>query len=132
MRPMLNDSLATALCKIMNAERAGKREVVLTQNSKMLKQVLEIMNRQQYLGSYEEVRTHQGGLLKVHLLGNINRCGVIKPRFSTKKTQFEKWEKQYLPAKDFGIIIVSTPQGMMTHSEAKEKLTGGKLIMYCY
>lgn len=129
---MLNDSLAAALCKIMNAERVGKREVMLKQPSKILKKVLEIMNSRQYLGSYEELGAQQKSLLKVHLLGNINRCGVIKPRFSAKRTQFEKWEKQYLPAKDFGIIVVSTPRGMMTHTEAKEKLTGGKLIMYCY
>ncbi len=129
---MLNDHLAVALCKIMNAERAGKREVMLRQASRLLREVLGIMNRQQYLGSYEELQTHQGNLLKVHLLGNINRCGVIKPRFSTKRTQFEKWEKQYLPAKDFGILVVSTPQGIMTHSEAKEKKIGGKLVMYCY
>ncbi len=129
---MLNDPLAAALCKIMNAERVGKRDVMLRQPSKMLKKVLDIMNRRQYLGSYEDLGTQQKNILKVHLLGNINRCGVIKPRFSAKRTQFEKWEKQYLPAKDFGIIVVSTPTGMMTHTEAKEKLTGGKLIMYCY
>ncbi len=129
---MLNDHLAAALCKILNAERAGKREVMLRQASRLLREVLGIMNHQRYLGSHEELQTHQGSLLKVHLLGNINRCGVIKPRFSTKRTQFEKWEKQYLPAKDFGILIVSTPQGIMTHSEAKEKKTGGKLVMYCY
>ena len=32
----------------------------------------------------------------------------------------------------FGIILVSTPQGIMTHDQAKEKKTGGKLLAYCY
>jgi len=62
----------------------------------------------------------------------MNNCGVVKPRFSTKCTNFEKWEKRYLPAKDFGIILISTPKGIMTHIEAKEKKLGGRLIAYCY
>ena len=90
------------------------------------------MNENNYIGSFEEIDDGKGGVLKINLLSNINKCGVIKPRFSTKQNGFEKWEKRYLPAKDFGIILVSTPQGIMTHSDAKEKSTGGKLLAYCY
>ncbi len=129
---MLNDQLAAALAKIMNAERVGKREVLLRPASRMIKQVLSIMNANSYLGTFEELADEKGGVLKVSLLGNINKCGVIKPRYSTKRTQFEKWEKRYLPAKDFGIIVVSTPSGVMTHNLAKEKQIGGKLVAYCY
>ena len=129
---MLNDPLAAALTKVINAERVGKREVVIRPASKMIKKVLTIMNEHHYLGSFEEIVDEKGGVLKVNLLGNINKCGVIKPRFSSKKTDFEKWEKRYLPAKDFGFILVSTPQGILTHSSAKEKGTGGKLLAYCY
>jgi len=129
---MLNDPLAAALAKILNAEKVGKREVVVRPASKMIKKVLTIMNEHNYLGSFEEVINDKGGVLKINLLGNINKCGVIKPRFSTKIKDFEKWEKRYLPAKDFGIIVVSAPKGIMTHNKAKEKDTGGKLLAYCY
>ncbi len=116
----------------MNAERVGKREVALKPVSKMMKQVLEIMNEHHYVGSYEETQDGQAGLLKINLLGNINKCGVIKPRFSAPYRAFEKWEKRYLPAKDFGILVVSTPLGVMTHIQAKEKKMGGKLLAFCY
>ena len=129
---MFNDPLAAALTKVLNAERIGKREVVIKPASSIIKRVLTIMNEQGYIGSFEEVEDGKGNILKVNLLGNINRCGVIKPRFSTAKDQYEKWEKRYLPAKDFGVIMVSTQQGLVTHSAAKEKQTGGKLIAYCY
>ena len=66
------------------------------------------------------------------MAGSINKCGVIKPRFSVKKNEYEKFEKRYLPAHGFGIIIVSTPKGLMMHDEAIEKGLGGKLIAYCY
>lgn len=129
---MMNDPLAAALTKMINAERVGRKEVVIKPASKMIKTVLTLMNEHNFVGSYEEVEDGKGGFLKVNLLGNINKCGVIKPRFSTKQNGFEKWEKRYLPAKDFGIIVVSTPKGLMTHSKAKETRTGGRLIAYCY
>jgi small subunit ribosomal protein S8 len=129
---MLNDPLAAILSKIMNAEKVGKKEVVIKPASKMIKTVLSIMNEHNYIGSFEEVSPLHGGELKVNLIGNINGCGVIKPRFSTKNNQFEKWEGRYLPAKDFGIVIVSTPAGILTHYQAKEKKIGGKLLAYCY
>ncbi len=129
---MLNDPLAAALAKIMNAEKVGKREVVIRPASKMIKLILQLMNERRYLGSFEEVNDGKGGYLKVNLLGNINSCGVIKPRFSTKFRNVEKWEKRYLPAKDFGVIFITTPQGITTHLEAKDKQTGGRLLAYVY
>jgi len=37
-----------------------------------------------------------------------------------------------LPAKGFGIILVSTNQGILVHSQAREKNLGGRLLAYCY
>lgn len=129
---MQNDPLAACLAKLFNAERVGKREVVVRPASKMIKTILGIMNDHRYLGSVEETADDKGSWLKINLLGNLNKCGVIKPRFAAKNTEYEKWEKRYLPAKDFGILIVSTPQGVMTHTQAKEKKIGGRLLAYCY
>lgn len=129
---MLNDPLAAALSNILNAEKNGKRTCYVKLSSLTIKKTLELMNEHHYIGMFEEKEEGKGKNLTVHLLGKINKCGVIRPRFSAKVTQFEKWEKRYLPAKDFGIIIVSTPNGIMTHIQAKEKKTGGILIAYCY
>lgn len=129
---MLNDPLAAVLSKILNAELVGRREVVVRPASKLVKKILSLMNDHGFLGSFEETEDGQGKILKVYLMGNINKCGVIKPRFSTKRRSMEKWEKRYLPAKDFGLIFISTPKGVMTHREAREKNIGGRLLAYCY
>ncbi len=129
---MLNDPLAAAMAKIMNAEKVGKREVVIRPTSSLLKRVFGLLQEHNYIGSFEEVVDGNVAVLRVNLLGNINKCGVIKPRFSTKRLEYEKWEKRYLPARDFGVIVVSTPHGVMTHIQAKEKNTGGKLLAFCY
>ena len=129
---MFNDPLAAALSKIFNAEKVGRQEVHIKPASRLLQEVLGIMRDHRYIGSYELIEESQGKQLKLQLLGNINRCGVVKPRFSTKRTSYENWEKRYLPAKDFGIILVSTPRGIMTHVQAKQAGLGGKLLAYCY
>ena len=128
----LNDPLANALSSIKHAEEKGKKECLIKPVNKTIKKVLDILNENNYVGKYEIIDDGRGGMLKINLLGQINKCGVIKPRFSAKKDDYEKFEKRFLPAKDFGIIIVSTNKGIIINNEAKEKKIGGKLIAYCY
>lgn len=128
----LNDPLAGVLSHIMNCERLGKDMAIVSPSSSLIKKVLKIMKDNRYIGSFEEVEDGKGKILKINLLGMINRCQVIKPRYSVKSDDFEKFEKRFLPAKDFGIIVCSTSKGLMKHSEAKEKGIGGRLICYCY
>ena len=128
----LNDPLANVLSFIQLYERKGKREVLTKNNSKLIKKILTILNEKGYVGGYEEIADAKGNLLKINLLGSINKVGVIKPRFKVKNDEYEKYEKRYLPAKDFGVLIVSTNQGLITHIEAKEKGIGGRLVSYCY
>ena len=127
----LNDPLSNVLSHILNCEKAGKKECIVKPSSNTIKKVLQIMKENKYIGDFKE----EGGVkgyLKINLLGRINKCGVVKPRYSVKKDQIEKYEKRFLPAKDFGIIIISTNQGLITHHKAKEKDLGGRLVSYVY
>ncbi|MBC8500461.1 MAG: 30S ribosomal protein S8 [DPANN group archaeon] len=128
----LNNPLANVLSFIQNYERLGKKDLITKNNSKLIRKILEIMQIEGYLGSFEEIKDSKGDLLKINLLGNINKTNVIRPSFQIKLNEFEKFEKRYLPAKDFGILIISTSKGLMTHNEAKEKHLGGKLLSFCY
>lgn len=129
---MLNDTLSIALSNIKNAERIGKESCIIRYSSKVIKEVLTIMNKNGYVGDFKEVDDGKCKLLIVNLLGKINNCGGIKPRFSVKRNDYEKFEKRFLLAKDFGIIIISTPKGIMTHKDAKKENTGGKLLSFVY
>jgi small subunit ribosomal protein S8 len=128
----LNDNLANVLSNILNHEKLGKSEITIRQSSKLIKETMSILNKNKYVGAYTSAKDNRGEILKLSLIGRVNECGVIKPRFSVKRNGFEKFEKRFLPAKDFGILVVSTSKGLMTHLEAREKGLGGKLIAYCY
>lgn len=129
---MMNDTLATALSAINNYDCVGKKMIIINPTSKVIERVLKILNEQGFVGAFERITGEKGGYLRLHLLGTINKCGVVKPRFSAKIDDFEKFEKRFLPAEGVGLLIVSTNEGMMTHYEAIEKNLGGRLIAYCY
>jgi len=126
------DTLANALSTIMNNEVRGKTECVIYPASKLIIAVLNIMKKSGYIGDYEFIDDGKGGKIVAKLSGRINKVGVIKPRFSVKKDEFEEWERVYLPSRDIGLLIVSTPQGVMSHIEAKQKGIGGVLLAYVY
>jgi len=126
------DTLANGLTTIVNNEMRNKRECVISPASKLLGRVLRIMQLNGYLGEFEFVDDGRSGKFKVQLLGRINKCGAIRPRFSVKVDRLEEWEKKFLPSRDVGLMIVSTPKGVISHREAIEKHDGGKLLAFVY
>ncbi len=129
---MLNDPLANVMSSIMNNETIGRSECLIKPVSNVVRTILKVMKDNSYVGDFKEIEDSRGNYIKLNLIGSINKCEVIKPRHSVKVTDFEKFEKRYLPAKDIGILFLSTSKGIMTHYDAKSKKLGGKLLAYCY
>jgi small subunit ribosomal protein S8 len=126
------DPISDALTNIKNSENATKKQCILRPASKLMGEILKVMQDKGYIGTYEHVDDGRNGLYKVELAGRINECRAIKPRYSVKKDGYEKYEKRYLPSRDIGILVVSTPQGVVSHREAKAMKTGGRLLAYIY
>ena len=101
----LMDPLADALTNIRNNERQVNGHCTISPASKLIGRVLSTMQKENYIGEFEFIDDNKAGKFEVELEGNINQCGVIKPRHAVKKDEFEKFEKRYLPAKNFGILI---------------------------
>jgi small subunit ribosomal protein S8 len=129
---MQNDPLSDALVAMKNAERSGKSTCELRPASNLLGRILKVMQEADYIGPYEFVEDGKSGVFRVRLTGRINECGVIKPRYNVQRTEFEKWESRYLPGRDFGTLILTTTSGVVSHYQAKELGTGGKLLAYVY
>lgn len=126
------DPLSNALSTINNNETRHKRECVIWPASKLVGQVLRVMQKNGYIGEFEYVDDGRAGKFKVQLLGRINKCGAVRPRFSVKLKDMEQWEKRYLPASNIGLLILTTPRGVVSHREAKENRLAGQLLAYVY
>lgn len=128
----MNDPISNALTTILNAEKKGKSTCTIKPFSNLVVSILELMKTNGYISEFNSVSNARGGSVLVKLNKNINECGVVKPRFSFTKKNYEMFEKRYLPAKGLGFFVVTTSKGVMTHKEALDKGIGGKLIAYCY
>jgi small subunit ribosomal protein S8 len=128
---MKYDLLSDVLSAIKNGDNAGK-EYTITPSSKLIKNVLFILQKHKYIGDFEYIDDKHGGKFKIQLIGKVNDCRAIRPRYHAKVDDYEKFEKRFLPAAGMGLIIVSTSRGLMMHSEAKEKCIGGTLLMFVY
>lgn len=124
---MSHDVVADALSKIMNAKRANKSVVSVKHHSKVLLAVLALAKLRGYIKHYEIT----SGVLEIEM-DKLNACGAIKPRFAVTSKEIARFLPRYLPAKGLGIVIVSTPKGLMAHTTAQEKHTGGSLLAYFY
>lgn len=128
----MTDPLADALSHMKNTENAGMLTCIVKPASKLIGKVLRLMQEHGYIGEFEFIDDGKSGKFKVKLLGRLNDCGVIRPRHPVGKKDFEKFEKRYLPASGFGVLAVTTPEGVMSHYQAKERDIGGRLLAYVY
>lgn len=124
--------ISDLLSHVKNGEAVGKQEVNFRPTSSSATEVLKLMQQNGYIGEFEIIEDGRGKTYKIRMLHKINACNAISPRTPVKASEIEKWERRFLPAQGFGIVMLSTPKGLLTHKTAKEKGLGGRLIAYIY
>ncbi|KAK1408443.1 hypothetical protein QVD17_40222 [Tagetes erecta] len=125
---VLNDALKS----MYNAEKRGKRQVMIRPSSKVIIKFLMVMQKHGYIGEFEYVDDHRSGKIVVELNGRLNKCGVISPRFDVGVKEIEPWTARLLPSRQFGYIVLTTSAGIMDHEEARRKNVGGKVLGFFY
>ena len=123
---MSQDIIADVLNQVMNVKKARKQSLAVNKNSKLLRNVLDILKKHNYLDYNAE-----GRIIEIEIK-NLNEVKAIKPRYTVSVKNINKYVRRFLPAKNFGFLIVSTNQGLMTHEESEEKNLGGCLIAYVF
>jgi len=126
---MSQDIVADALNMMKNTKKARKEVVVVKRMSNLLIEILKIMKQKKAIKKYK-INSNEKTIEIT--LNKLSECNAIKPRFTVNKSQIEKYRRRFLPARDIGILIVSTNKGLMTHEEAIKENVGGCLIAYFY
>ena len=127
---MAQDIVADALNQIMNSLAVGRGEVRIKRTSKFLLRLLEMMKSRGHINfSIEGDEKKPEVVVKII---KLNVCRAIKPRYFVAVSDIDKYLRRFLPSRKFGVLVVSTNQGLMTHQEAEEQNLGGTLIAYFY
>ena len=127
----MTDHLADALNTIKTHELVGQN-VCTVRYTKLIGEKLKVLKDHSYLKEFKKIENGRGDLYEISLDGRINDCGVIKPRTPVKRYAWAQKEQQYIPGYGVGLLIVSTPNGIMTNADADKKHIGGRLLAYVY
>jgi len=126
------NTIADGMCALKNAADGGKSSGIIEPASKLRGAMFRIMQEAGYINGFEFIEDGRGGQFMVHLSGRMNRCGAISPRYSVQLSELEYGETQFLPGKNFGLLILSTSKGVITHEQARREGVGGELLGYVY
>ncbi|THG09763.1 hypothetical protein TEA_019728 [Camellia sinensis var. sinensis] len=108
---VLNDALKS----MYNAEKIGKRQVMIRPSSKVIIKFLLVMQKHGYIGEFEYVDDHRSGKIVVELNGRLNKCGVISPRFDVGVKEIEPWTARLLPSRQD--ISLASPLFFFSHKD---------------
>ena len=124
--------LANLFVTLYNTGARRKRQCTIYPTSSLAIEVLKTLQKDGYIESYEHIEDKRGGKFTIELGAKITKCGAISPRFRVSNDEYTFWERQYLPAYNRGMLLVTTNQGVMSHHTAAEKGIGGFLIGYVF
>ncbi len=125
----MTDPLGDMLTRIRNGQQARK-DSVLTPASKLRAHVLDVLQREGYIRGYseEELAGHKG--LRIELKYFEGQPAIQHLARVSKPGRRVYSASRELPRirNGLGTIIVSTPRGVLSDSEAREHNVGGEVL----
>jgi len=126
----LSDTIADTLTRVRNAVR-NRSEHVDCQNSKICAGIAKVLQDEGYIEGYDVIDDGRQGILRINL-----RYGPSgEPIISTLKRYSRPGRRVYSKVADLprplgglGIVIVSTPKGVLSDRQARTENVGGELL----
>ena len=125
----MQDPIADMLCRIRNGQQAKHQQITLV-SSNLKEEIAKVLKDAGYIADYETqpLENNQKNLT-LHLKYYQGRPVIERiKRISRPGLRVYKSVKQLMAIPGFGIAILSTPKGVMTHVKAKAEGVGGEVI----
>ncbi len=128
------DPIADMLTRIRNAN-SSKHKTVDVPASKMKKSIADILYREGYIASFEEIQDSNQGVIRISLKYDEKGARVIEGLKRISKPGLRIYaSKEELPKvlNGLGIALISTSKGIKTDKEAREEGLGGEVLAYIW
>lgn len=125
----MTDPLGDMLTRIRNGQQARK-DSVLTPASKLRARVLDVLQREGYIRGYSEAETGPQAALRIDLKYFEGQPAIQHVARVSKPGRRVYSGADELPRvrNGLGIVIVSTPKGVLSDAEAREQNVGGEVL----
>jgi small subunit ribosomal protein S8 len=127
----ISDPIGDLLARIRNGQLRGTAKIK-SPNSRLRVRLLDVLQQEGYIRGYAEVEFKDSGRkeLEIELKYHEGRPAIRElKRISTPGRRVYTSVKELKPHRQgLGVSIVSTPQGVMTDSTAREKNVGGEVL----
>lgn len=126
----ISDPIGDLLSRIRNGQLRGKAKIV-SPNSRLRASLLDVLQSEGFIRGYSEVEYKDGiKQLEIELKYHEGRPVIRElKRVSTPGRRVYASVKELKPHRQgLGVSIVSTPQGVMTDSAARDKNVGGEVL----
>ncbi|MBL7069964.1 MAG: 30S ribosomal protein S8 [Candidatus Omnitrophica bacterium] len=129
----LTDPIADALTIIRNGSMV-KKESVDMPASKIIKSILEILQKEEYIDTFKSIEDKKQGRLKVYLKYISGKPAIINLKRISRPGLRVYVNKEEIPRvlRGKGLAIISTSAGLVTDNQAREKGVGGEVLMYIW
>jgi small subunit ribosomal protein S8 len=126
----MTDPLGDMLTRIRNGQQARK-DSILTPASKLRARVLDVLQREGYIRGYSEADTGTAtAALRIDLKYFEGKPAIQHVARVSKPGRRVYSGSEELPRirNGLGIVIVSTPKGVLSDAEAREQNVGGEVL----
>ena len=125
----LTDPLGDMLTRIRNGQQARK-DSVMTPASKLRSHVLEVLEREGYIRGHSDEPLGKHAGIRIELKYFEGEPAIKHLQRVSKPGRRVYSGSQDLPRVrgGLGITIVSTPQGVLSDAEARERNVGGEVL----
>jgi small subunit ribosomal protein S8 len=128
---MVRDSISNLIISLKNATLSEK-EVVVVPFSKMSLSILELLKKEEYIADLEILEQTKTGMKKIKaVLKYDNDMPAIHDvkRISKFSKRIYRSVKDIKPVKQhYGIMVLTTPLGVVSNKTAIEKNVGGEVL----
>ena len=128
------DPIADMLTRIRNAN-SSKHRIVDVPSSNMKKAIAEILFKEGYIKSYEEIANETQGIIRIAIKYDEKGKKVISGMKRISKPGLRIYVgNEELPSvlNGLGIAIISTSKGIMTDKEARKEKVGGEVLAFVW